>query len=119
MTDEKNDMNPADPRKKLPASLDKHLRAIIPEKDLNQFREQLPAEFLSDASEGLDQVEDTKQLESVLQKLNQQMHQHLAHKKTHKKRRSIGDLGWTYWAIIIILLLSIVGFVVIRMLLHH
>jgi hypothetical protein len=119
MTDELNDMSPANPGKELPASLDKHLRAIIPEKDLDQFREQLPAEFLSDASEGLDNLKDTEQLESVLQKLNQQMYQHLKHKKMHNKRRSIGDLGWTYWAIIIILLLTIVGFVVIRMLLNR
>lgn len=119
MTDELNDMSPANPGKELPASLDKHLRAIIPEKNLDQFREQLPAEFLSDASEGLDNLKDTEQLESVLQKLNQQMYQHLKHKKTHIKRRSIGDLSWTYWAIIIILLLTIAGFVVIRMLLNR
>jgi hypothetical protein len=119
MTEESNDMVPADPEKKLPASLDRHLRGIIPEKDLEQFREQLPAEFLSDASEGLSDLKDAKQLESVLQQLNYQMHQHLIHKKTHKKRRAIGDLSWAYWAIIIIFLLTIVGFVVIRMLLRH
>src|ERR1700738_2345506 len=120
MTDELNDMSPANPGKELPASLDKHLRAIIPEKDLDQFREQLPAEFLSDASEGLENLKDKDQLESVLQKLNQQMYQHLKHKKTYNnKRRSTGDLRWTYWAIIIILLLTIVGFVVIRTLLNH
>jgi hypothetical protein len=119
MTDELNDMSPANPEKKIPSSLDKHLRAIIPEKDLDQFREQLPAEFLSDASEGLEHLKDTKQLESVLQQLNQQMYQHLKHTRTHNKRRSIGDLSWTYWAIIIIFLLTIVAFVVIRMLLNR
>jgi hypothetical protein len=119
MNDEMNDMIPADPGKKLPDSLDRHLRAIMPGKDLDRFMEQLPAEFLSDASEGLDHLKDTKKLESVLQQLNQQMHQHLVHKKTYRKRHSIGDLSWTYWAIIIIFLLTITGFLVIRMLLRH
>jgi hypothetical protein len=119
MAEEFNDMIPADPEKKLPTPLDVHLRSIIPEKDLDRFREQLPAEFLSDASEGLDRVKDKKQLENVLQHLNQQMQQHLTHKKTLKKRRSIGYPGWTYWAVMIIILFTIVAFVVIRMLLKH
>jgi hypothetical protein len=115
MEEEKNDIIPPD--KKLPAPLDKHLRAILPEKELNQFREQLPAEFLADASEGLDHLEDLKQLESVLQQINQHMHLQLAHKKIQRKKRSVGDLSWTYWAIIIIFIIIITGFIVIRMLL--
>jgi hypothetical protein len=116
MTEEINDMN--HPENRLPDSLDDHLRMMMAEKELNNFREQLPAEFLSDASEGLNQLKDTKQLESVLRNLNQQMHRQLAHKKVHKRKRSIGDLSWSYWAIIIILLLCIVGFVIVRMLMH-
>jgi hypothetical protein len=116
MTEQKDDMIPNE--NKLPNSLDGHLRAIMEEKELSRFKEQLPAEFLSDASEGLAQLKDTKQLESVLQHLNKQMHQQLKHTKTRRKRRSIGDLSWTYWAIMIILLLVIVGYVVVRMLLH-
>jgi hypothetical protein len=119
MTDDTNDMIPSDSEKKLPASLDSHLRSIIQEKNLRSFREQLPGDFVADASEGLDQLKDKKQLESVLKQLNQQMHQQLKHKKVHKRKHSIGDLSWTYWAIIIIFLLTIIGFVVIRMLLHH
>ncbi len=113
MSEEINDMN--HPENKLPDSLDDHLRTIMEEKELNRFREQLPAEFLSDASEGLNQLKDTNQLESVLRNLNQQMHRQLAHKKVHKRKKSIGDLSWGYWAIVIILLLSIVGYIVIRM----
>jgi hypothetical protein len=116
MSEQINDMN--HPENKLPDSLDNHLRAMMTEKDLNRFREQLPAEFISDASEGLNQLKDTKQLESVLRNLNQQMHRQLTHKKPHKRKKSIGDQSWTYWAIIIILLLSIVGYVVVRMSLH-
>jgi hypothetical protein len=117
MSEEINDMNHSE--KKLPDSLDNHLRAIMTEKDLSRFCEQLPAEFISDASEGLNQLKDTKKLESVLRNLNQQMHRQLAHKKSYKRKKTIGDQSWIYWAIIIILLLSIVGYVVIRMFLHR
>jgi hypothetical protein len=119
MTEEKNDNIPSDPGKKLPASLDIHLRNIMQDKDLNHFKDQLPVEFLSDASEGLEHVNDTKQLESVLKQLNLQMHKNLKHKKSHKHSHFIGNLSWTYWAIIVILLLTITGFIIIRMLLHH
>jgi uncharacterized membrane protein YgcG len=118
MTDDKNDMIPGDMEKKLPASLDKHLRAVIREKTLEEFRQQLPAEFLSDASEGLSQMKDEKQLESVLHQLNHQMRHHLDHKKIRKRKNSIGDLSWTYWTIFIVILLIVIGFIVIRMMLQ-
>jgi hypothetical protein len=119
MTEETNDMIPADPDKKLPAALDRHLRAMLPENELTRFREQLPEDFITDASEGLENLKDSNQLESVLKKLNQQMHHHLSHKKTNKTRRTEGVLPWTYWAIVIVLLFTIAGFVLIRMILKH
>ena len=119
MAEETNDMIPADPDKKLPDSLDVHLRNIMHDKNLSRFREQLPAEFLSDATEGLNRMNDQEQLDSVLQQLNQQMHQHLKHKKVRKRRNSITNFSWTYWAIILIFLLTIIGFIIVRMLLHR
>jgi hypothetical protein len=116
MSEEINDMNHSE--NKIPESLDDHLRTMMTERELSRFRDQLPAEFLSDASEGLKQLKDTKQLESVLQNLNQQMHRQLVGKKVYKRKRPIGDQSWNYWAIIIILLLSTVGYVIVRMLIH-
>lgn len=119
MTEENKDMNQSGQQKELPASLDRHLRALLAENDLTKFQEQLPAEFISDASEGLEYVPDFKQLEPVLQQMNQQMHQQLRHKKTHDRKKPLRDPGWAYWAIIIILLLSIITFIAIRILLSH
>jgi hypothetical protein len=116
MSEEINDMN--HPENELPESLDDHLSTMMAGNELNRFREQLPVEFLSDASEGLSQLKDTKQLESVLRNLNQQMHRQLVHKKVYKRKRSIEDMSWSYWAIIIVLLLSIIGYVIVRMLIH-
>ena len=115
MSEEINDMN----HSRLPDSLDDHLRTMMAGNEFDRFREQLPAEFLSDASEGLSQLKDSKQLESVLRNLNQQLHRQLVHKKVHKRKRSFGDMSWSYWAVVIILLLSIVGYVIVRMLIRQ
>ena|SRR5271154_4710726 len=119
MTDEKNDIIPPDPEKKMTASLESHLRPIMYEKDLNNFREQLPKDFVKDASEGLELLKNKEQLESVLQQLNSQMHKQVKQKSVRKRRHAIGNLSPTYWAIIIIFLLVFTGFIVIRMLLRH
>jgi hypothetical protein len=119
MSEESNDMNPADQGKKLPASLDRQLRALLPERELDHFRDQLPEEFLKDASEGLDQVHDSSQIDGILKKLNHQMRQQLVSKKKKTGRKSIGNMSWIYWAIVIVLLLIICAFLVIRMQLHH
>lgn len=105
--------------KKLPLPLDKQLRTLLPEKELNHFREQLPDEFLNDASEGLKQVQDGHQLDDILKKLNHQMHQQLVSGKKKRGKKSIGDPGWSYWAIIIILVLCISAFLIIRLLLSR
>jgi hypothetical protein len=119
MNDEKNDMNREDPEKNISSPLKHHLRAMLPDGEGKTTRDPLPREFLEDASEGLQQVKDEKQLETVLQQLNRQMHLQLIHKKKSRKRRGIGDLSWAYWAIIIILIFSILGYLVIRMSLKH
>ena len=119
MSEEKNDMNPAGQEKKLPPSLDRQLRSVLPEKELGHFREQLPEAFVKDASEGLGQVADDSQLDGILKKMNHQMREHLVHKKKKTGRKSISDMSWIYWAIVVVLLLIICAFLVIRMQLHH
>jgi hypothetical protein len=115
INEESNQIVPGDGNINLPDSLDIRLRAMLKELDQNPSMEKLPAEFLSDASEGLHQVIDEKELESAIQKLNKDMHQHLTHVKTKRLKRPIGNLNWTYWAVILIILLTIISFIVIRM----
>ena len=86
MTDETNDMIPKDPDNKISELLDIHLLPIMQEKDLKGFREQLPLDFIEDASEGLDLLKNKGQLESDLKQLNRQMHQQLHNKKNQKAK---------------------------------
>jgi hypothetical protein len=119
MKDETNDMNSRDPVDKISTLLDSHLSPVMRGKELKDFKEQLPPDFIEDASEGLDLLKNKKQLESDLKLLNRRMHRDLGNKKTKKRSHSIGDLSWTYWAIIIVFLLTITGFIVVKMLLRR
>ncbi len=113
--EESNHMIPDGADSNLPDSLDIRLRAMLNELDQKPSMEELPADFLTDATEGLHQVKDEKELASVIQKLNKEMHQHLSHVKTKRLKRSIGNLNWTYWAVVLIILLTIISFIIIRM----
>lgn len=97
--------------------MEKPENSKLSDEEMSHFGEKLPAAFLSDAREGLDHIKDPEQLDQVLRQLKQQMHQQLKQKKSGKKNRSAGVMSWIYWAIFIILLLTIVGFLVIRILL--
>jgi hypothetical protein len=121
MKDETNDIMAENPDSggKLPDMVRDHLRTLISDGNLDQFRDELPVEFLSDASEGLNHLKDGHETNAVLQQLNKQLHQQLMHKKAKRDRKPIGYLSWTYWAVILILIFAIASFVVIRMLLHH
>ena len=121
MNEDTNDMKPdgAASGKKLPDAVRDHLGKMMSDGNLNQFREALPGEFLSDASEGLRHLKDDRQTEAVLQQLNKHLHQQLMHKKTKRHWKPIGYLSWTYWAVILILIFVIASLIVIRMLLHH
>ena len=112
MPDKSNKMKPED-KNKLDLSTLEQLRAANP--DQTNSDDHLPTEFLSDAKEGLTDFESSEQLNAVLKQINHQMHQQLKNKKTHKLHRKIWDLTWTYWTIIILLILTITAFMVIRL----
>ena len=114
-SEEPNEMIPGSQDGNLPGRNDLHLRKLNSELGLEPFSEKLPVEFIQDAAEGLNQMKDEKNLESVIQQLNKEMHQHLHHVKTKRLKRSIANLDWTYWAVIFIILLVVVSFIVIRM----
>jgi hypothetical protein len=119
MAEETNDMKPADQGKTIPSLLNRQLGNFMSEKELEIFRSQLPEAFLEDAAEGLKKVQDRTQLDIMLKQLNQQMHHQLKTRTKRIGRKNAGDPGWTYWAILIILLLSVCAFLVIRLLLRH
>ena len=78
------------------------------EKDLNND------EFASDAVEGLEQMESTKDLKSMVEQMNMQLKAEIIKKNKRRKRRKPLEQPWTYYAILIVLLLAILTYIVIR-----
>ena len=71
-------------------------------------------QFLNEAVEGLQDVNRKKDLEAYVTQLNRQLNQYLQQKKNRRESRKIGDIPWTYLAIILILFLIIIAYLVIR-----
>ncbi len=119
MTEETNDMKPCRSGKKLPPSLERQLAQPYDGKGTEAFREQLPEAFLSDASEGLESGSGRDPAGCCFKTAEPPDASAAESKKKRNGKKIIVGSHWTYWAILIILLLTICAFLVIRMLLHH
>ena len=75
--------------------------------------------FINDAIEGLQNVDDKNKLQAYVDQLNKELHQQLQKPRDRREEKKIQEYPWTYLAIILILGLSILGYIVIRMFLHH
>ena len=73
----------------------------------------LENEFAGDAIEGLQQIHDKKQIELLVNMLNQDLKNKIKKKKNRRKKLQIHNEPWIYVAIVIVLLLLIISFMVI------
>jgi signal recognition particle GTPase len=76
------------------------------------------SEFLNDAIEGLEKIKEPGKLQTYVDQLNKELHNHLERKKLRREKRRLKENPWIYFAIIFILLLSIIAYIVIRQYLH-
>ncbi|MFI5153575.1 MAG: hypothetical protein ACHQET_09595 [Chitinophagales bacterium] len=74
--------------------------------------------FMNDALEGLENISDKKNLQAYVDQLNQALHQQLEIRKMNRERKKIQQYPWIYFAIILVLLICIMGFLIIRQWLH-
>ena len=70
-----------------------------------------------DAMEGLQAMREKKNLPLYIEQLNRNMHEQLQKKKEQQLRRKLKEYPWIYFAVVLILLLSIIGYFILRMLL--
>jgi len=70
-----------------------------------------------DAVEGLQNIKDKKNLPLYIEQLNNNLQIQLEKKKEHRIKMKIKEYPWIYFAVALILLLCIVGFIILRMLL--
>src|SRR4051812_26993591 len=71
-------------------------------------------DFLSDAVEGLEQIENKKDISEYILQLNADLKTQLDKKKKRKEKRKIPPLTWTYITIILLLILVVVSYVIVR-----
>jgi hypothetical protein len=94
-----------------------YLSGKLSEEEKQHF-EQMAAgsALLNDALEGLQKLSDQKKLQIYVDQLNKELHQHIQKSSKRLKRERIKEYPWIYLAIGLILLFSILGYLVIRML---
>ncbi|HEV9037276.1 MAG TPA: hypothetical protein VGQ51_11665 [Puia sp.] len=70
--------------------------------------------LLNDAVEGLQQLKNKKNMQTYVDELNTAMLKSLDKKKNRRLRRRLRDTPWTYFAIILVLALCIIGYFLVR-----
>lgn len=77
-------------------------------------RKMVDSAFLNDAVEGLRNMR-ASQLDEYVKDLNKNLHQQLAERKQRKEDRSVKGMSIILFAVVLILLLCILGYVVLNM----
>ena len=71
-------------------------------------------EFINDAVEGLEQFNNVKKLPLSVEQLNRELQKQITKKKLRREKRKIKDQPWLYFAIILLLLLTVVCYVILK-----
>jgi hypothetical protein len=79
----------------------------------------LGSDFTDDAMEGLQEIKNKKDLSSLVEQLNRDLHKKLEKKKKRRERLRFKDQPWLYISIVIILLLIIISYIVIHRMLQQ
>jgi len=82
-------------------------------------RSMADSEFLNDAVEGLQQMSNKKDMQAYVDQLNASMQQALEKKKQRRLKRRLKEDPWGLLAVILVIALCILGYIVIRKLLHR
>ena len=82
-------------------------------------KKMLASEFNDDAMEGLQEIKNKRDILSVVEQLNRDLHKKLERKKKQRDKLRFKDQPWLYIAIVIILLLIVLSFVVIQRMLQQ
>jgi len=75
-------------------------------------------DFVHDAIEGLKNIKDKSRLQSYVDQLNQELHNHLQKKKLRREKRRLPEYSWIYFTIVLVLLICIIGYFIIRQSIH-
>jgi hypothetical protein len=98
----------------------KYLEGRLSEEQKHEVeKKMLASDFGDDAMEGLQEIKNKKDLSSLVEQLNRDLHKKLEKKKQRREKFRIKDQPWLYITIVIILLLIVLSFVVVYRMLQQ
>jgi hypothetical protein len=97
-------------------ALKRYLEGNASEEERFMIEHQMNEEaFMNDAVEGLQHFKNTEVLQDYVNKINKELLKQTAKKKRNKLRRHIEDQHWTLLSVIVIIILSILGYFIIHL----
>ncbi len=92
-----------------------YLNRNMTDAEQHDFEKQMNEdEFMNDAVEGLQSVENKNNITGLVQQMNTELKKQLDKKKKRKQKRKLTEQPWIYFSIILLLLLIIAAFLVIK-----
>ena len=77
-------------------------------------KEMIDSDFMNDAVEGLESFKKQTDINEYASQLNKNLRKKLETKKLKRNKRKIKDIPWFYYAIILVLILVIAGFLILK-----
>jgi len=71
-------------------------------------------DFINDAVEGLEQFNNVKKLPLSVEQLNRDLQKQISKKKARREKRKLKEQPWAYFAIILLLILTIACYIIIK-----
>lgn len=71
------------------------------------------SEFVNDAVEGLQQVDNKSDIGALVEQLNKDLQKKLEHKKSRKEKKKLKDYSWIYFSIALILILITIAWFIL------
>jgi hypothetical protein len=71
-------------------------------------------EFMNDAVEGLEQVNNPAEIQDIVNRLNSKLREQVRSDKQKRHQRKPGIQSWLYISIVLIILLAVISYFVIR-----
>jgi hypothetical protein len=97
-----------------------YLQNKLPEEKKHEIEKiLLDNEFADDALEGLQQFNDKKQINALVEQLNSDLRRKLEKKKRRRDKLRIKEQPWLFIAALIILMLIVIGYVIVHKMLLH
>ena len=92
-----------------------YLNRKMSDEEQHAFEKQMNEDdFMNDAVEGLQSLENKNNIDLVVQQLNADLKKQLDKKKRRKEKRKLKEQPWVYFSVVLILLLIIITWLVMK-----